>query len=470
MIKNLLLSSGMSFFLSFSSLILISRVFELDFIADVKSVTLFIGWISTILSFQIHTAFLYFYGKKGYDDNRFFVLIFTLISLLSIISSTVFYFLIDYVYESITLNNIGKFTFSLICATNLIFISSPAIFSALKETESLTKFTIGYLIASLISLVITWLLKLDVNDYALIQLLLQITSIFISPWKRFIHRYLINIRSFSLIGYYAVYIYARNISFSGFLDTISSKVDKFFAAKFTSQFIFAKYAVLSFENPLINVLLSSYGIKLIKTYQNGISKNYQEFVKEWRSLVKIITFTCFPIGLFFFHYAEDVVMFIFGERYLSGVDVFKFYSLVCFVRFAPFQIILRIENMTKLNVVISSIFVVSSVSICSAIIYYELDYVYLGSSYLVGWFLFNFFAVIFANRYCSINPLDILCLDIVVPRIILSALSLALVVFIGNENLLTNVFVFGISTLILFLITDEYIRGLFKLLFKGPMP
>lgn len=468
MIRSLLLSSGMSFILSFTTLVFISRGFELAFVADVKSTTLLIGWISTVISFQIHSAFLFFYGKKGHDNEQLFIFTITSIILLSLLGGFLFFYLVDVFYSSGTLSFSGKIAFSFICVANLFFIVSPSIYVALNRNVSLTKFTFCYLFSVLLSLTISWFFEFDINTHAFIQLAFQILSILLSPWFDFFSRYLKLIKLNSFIWCSNVVTYARNLSMASFLDNISNKVDKFTAVKFTEQSIFAKYSVLSFENPLINVILSSYGVKLLKSYQNGIGRDYDSFVIEWRNSVRVLTFICFPIGMFFFYFSEPVVLFIFGERYIDSLNVFKIYSLVCFVRFAPFQVILRLENLTIINIVISFLFFMTSLLISVSVIFFDMPYEYLAFSYLIGWLIFNLSAIYFSWRYCEVKIVDLICFDICMHRLFLCLVTLVIIVSLNIDALIINITLYGVIYLIMNMVFDKEVRNLILIFIKRP--
>lgn len=434
MIKNLLVSSGLSFILSFGVLIITSRLFEFNFIADIKAVTLLSGWLSTILTFQIHTAFLYFHDKGKYEKDDYIVFTFMFILVLAILSSISFFLLFDFFYFSLSISTYGKLFFGISCAFNMIFLISPTIFTAQNIIKNLPGFTICYMMSSVISIICSYVFQLSINTYSIIQCLLQFLVFAYSPWR---HIYLDSLRKiylFKFFRYKEVFEYSKTISLANILDSMSSKIDRFFAAKFYSQLLFAKYSILSFENPLVNVLLSSFGIKLLKTYNLGISVCLTEFEKEWLNTIKLITFITFPIGIFMIWKADYFVSYIFGERYLNGALIFQIYSFVCFFRYAPFQVILRIENLVKYNVLISFSFVVVAIIISLIVIYFDFGYEWLSLSYLVGWIVFNLYSIFIILRKTDLTLNNLVAKKVYFVRLFQCLFAMFLSMFLTEEK------------------------------------
>jgi len=459
MVRNLVLGSAASFVVSFLTLIIVARLFSLEFVSEVKAVTLYGGLFSTILTCQIHSAFLYYYNKNEMNNSYIKVVAFLSILFLSVITGLSFYLAFPYLYESSLLNPTGRFFFSLTVSFNLLFIMSPAIFTAQDNSKSIPLFMFFYSVSSLTSLLLSYFFGMDINSYAALYAVLLFVTIFCSKWKSYIYFAIVNLSFFLVSCSSAFFGYAKRVTISNFFDSLADKIDKVFAAKFYSQNLFAKYSVLCFENPLVNILLNSFGIGLIKKFPQGISEQSESFMEEWERTIRSITFITYPIAAFLFFNAEWFVGIVFGERYLDSVGIFKVYALVALVRPAPFQALLRMEGLVQFNVYISSSFFCIALLISTVAVLFDYPIIYLSLAYFGGWILFNFLAVYFFIKLRSVEVFKILGVGVCIVRVLQSFLLCYLLKLFFPENQFVSMMFFGCFYLVIVLFFDKHIRG-----------
>jgi len=420
MVKHLVFGSGASFLVSFVSLILVARIFSFDFISDIKAVALYGGLFAGILSLQVHSAFLYFYKPEVVKSKEIKIFAFFWIFLLSLSAGILFYFFFPIFYSSASLSPTGVFFFSISIVYNMLFIVTPTIFTATNNSTKAPFFMFMYSIGALLSLAIVFFLELNINAYSVIYVGIITMVFYRSIWREFFIFTVLNLGKSP--NYKPSYFisYAKNLTFANFFESIGDKLDKIFASIFFSQSAFAKYSVLCFENPIVNILLNSFGIVLVKTFPNGVSKSKNDFEVYWDETIRSITFLNFPIAFFMFFNADWFIELFFGQRYIDGSVILQIYALVSIVRHAPFQALLRMEGLSHLNVVLSMAFVAISITILSVTIVFDYPLIVLPLSYMGGWIVFNFLAIYFFCRATLFGFADIFSWNIWIVRILQS--------------------------------------------------
>lgn len=458
MIKNLLLGSSLSFFISFITLIVSARLFPLEFVADIKAVTLYGSWIAIVMSFQLHHAFLYYHNKETVNTQKLQLITINLLMLSAVLASITFAILFKFFYDISNFTLSGLVSFSVNVGFNLLFITSPTIFYSLGFSNRLPAFVFSFTSSNLIALLITYIFKLDINGYAFLQCALLFVAIIISNWRKLIIDAFksLNKNLFEIPKDY--FRYAKNVSISSFFESLADKVDKFFSSVFLSKQVFAQYSVLCFENPLVNILLSSYGIALVKKYKDIEKKNFKEFYKYWSEMIRIITFFTFPIAAFLFLKAEWFVSFIFGERYIEQTAVFKIYIIIAFLRFAPFQILLKMNNLVRYNILISLFFLLMSIIICSLTVLLELNGYYFAFGYLGGWFIYNLTAIYLVKKHVGLDLWALIPVHILLNRIMHCSFAVLVLIMNPYTNPLVDIVLFATAYILVIFIFDKTMR------------
>lgn len=420
MLKHLLISSTMSFVISLLSLIVTARIFPLEFIADFKAATLYSGLISTILTFQFHSSLLYFTGKNNntYIKDDIKILTLQILFTLATFSSIIFFFLFPLLYDAMGLNKSGLILFSIFTFFNFLFVVSPAIYAAFTFVNKLTIFMLGYALSSLLSLLITYFLSKDINFYITLNITLLFLVFIFSKWFSLVKLLCVNGFKCNIHGKTKFFLFAKKISISSFFDTMSDKIDKIFVAKIFTAKQFANYSVLCFENPLINILLNSYGIKILNQFGTDALVDWEEFKKSWDRLNKNIVTITYPIAALLFFNSNWFISFLFGPRYTEYEMIFCIYTLVALVRPAPFQILLKMIGEVSFSIIISATFLFASIVTLSLLYFFEMDVIYYPLAYFIGWFCFNIFAIYFFSKKQGVSYFSICLYDVYLPRII----------------------------------------------------
>lgn len=460
MIRNLVMGSGANFLIAFSSLILLARLFPLEFISDVKSITIYGGWFSLVFTCQVHSAFLFYHNRPGSDSVS--IQAFTLVFLLGAASlcGLSFFFVFPNLYYPAGIDRTGLVAFSALVGLNLLYAVSPAIMTAKGSSRKLPALMFLYPAMALGALLISWQLSLSVNHYAILAVTLSAAVLITSEWRRYV---IFACRNFplALSGYrHAFGGYSLKISWSIFFESLGSRVDKILASRFFGSAAFAKYSVLCFENPLVSVLLNSYGLVLVKKFQGGISGREEEFLEAWARLVRVVSFMTFPVSIFIFFHHERFISAVFGSRFLEAGGVLKVYLAVSLIRYAPFQALLRLEGAVHYNVIMSMCFFLSSLVAASAVLAVGLGWEFLAASYFSAWLIFNGLALFFFSRVSSISIARILTFDLWFTRTAQCVIAGLLGIITSPSNIYVSLVVSFITYLAIVLYFDPVIRSL----------
>ena len=459
MIRPLIAGSAISTIIGFVSLFAMARLFSLEFISDAKSVTLIGGWVSLVLTFQVHSTFLYFFGKNPDKDQSFRVATIAITFVMAIVAAVVFYSIFDLLYEPTEISNLGMIAFSTQVGTNLLFNVSPAIFAALGDGIKLPRFMASYAFAPLLTLCVSYIFSFDINQYALLLMILSLASVFASKWFGYILHALRKGLVFALKGYSRHHIrHSLKISLSIFFESIAEKADKFLVAKLYEPIVFAKYSVLNFENPLVGFLLNSHGLAIVREFQRGASTEEERFSTYWADLVGKVSLFTFPSSLFLAYHGTWFISLMFGEKFLDYTAILQVYLLTTIIRYAPFQALLRMEGIISKNIVCAILFAASILATIAYIYINQIDSTFLAVGYFVGWFSFNSAACYFFVRRTHISLKLVLAPSVWLSRVVQVGLSIGLAEII-TSNIWANAAIFSLAYITINFTFDRQARA-----------
>jgi len=454
---HLLTGTGLSYVFSVISLVLIARLFPFGFISDVKAVIIHSGWLSTVFSFQLHAGYLYFSGKTKYPEElkSFFNLA---VAVLFVICSGIFYLMYPLLYRSDDVSRWGLLAFSIFCGVNMVYIMTPSVFVANGLSDKVPIFMFKYASANFAAILASYIFKLGVNGYAITQTTLLLLVVCTSEWKSNAKGMFERIERFKYGNAAELLKYSLKLNTSTIFEILADRVDKVVVSIFFSKVLFAKYTVLSLENPFVPMMLNSYGITLVKRYKYGIEENKSVFINDWKNMIKIVTFITFPVSIFCIFESEAIVRIVFGERYLDLGVIMSIYMLVSLVRYAPFQVLMRIEGMVFNNVKMAIMFFLTSVIVCFLLLMNNVALKYLPLTYLGGWIAFNTMALYYFKKSSNIHLSKILCFDVWASRIIYCILALTISRYISYGKVLEMIIIYSMTYLILTYSFDSYLR------------
>ncbi|MDR7073319.1 polysaccharide biosynthesis C-terminal domain-containing protein [Fictibacillus barbaricus] len=157
----------------------------------------------------------------------------------------------------------------------------------------------------------------------------------------------------------------KQIKYAGTLAITSSigywgwEIDKLFVSKLYSPTDYAIYIAGATEIPFVNTLITSTSTILIPIisvlYREG---KFKEISIEWTEAIKNNAIFILPIFLFSFFYAEFIILFLYGKKFLGSILFFRIYMIVTPLRIMTYGTITQAIGRTKINFYVALAFLI----------------------------------------------------------------------------------------------------------------
>lgn len=138
----------------------------------------------------------------------------------------------------------------------------------------------------------------------------------------------------SNISYKQVFKYTLPIMFAGIWGTIISSTDQFFISRYFGNEVFADFANGSLELPFVGMIISAGSVILAPIYskQNfDQGKNpKEETMRLWLSVFSKTVKLIYPVVVFFFCFADIIMILLYGEIYRTSGVFFQIKLIVNF--------------------------------------------------------------------------------------------------------------------------------------------
>jgi len=142
--------------------------------------------------------------------------------------------------------------------------------------------------------------------------------------------------------------YGLPLGGSVMIGTARRYIDQFIVATFYNPVNFAVYSRGAFELPFVAILpyaLSSLMIPRISEYH--AAGNRAGILHLWSESMWKVSLLFFPLFVFAFMFAEQIVTLLFTAEYLECVTIFRIYLLLLPVRIASYRTILQATGQTR---------------------------------------------------------------------------------------------------------------------------
>ena len=131
------------------------------------------------------------------------------------------------------------------------------------------------------------------------------------------------------------------------IGTLNTEIDKLYIGYVTNTENLAVYTNAAKELPIYIIASSVSAIMMPQIIQMIKSEKAKEAVIKWKSSIELsFIVTCFLVcGIFV--YSKEAMMFLYSEKYLSGVTIFRIYTLNLLLRVTYFGMFLNALGRTK---------------------------------------------------------------------------------------------------------------------------
>ena len=213
--------------------------------------------------------------------------------------------------------------------------------------------------------------------------------------------------------------------FSSTIFLIFTNVDKMIVSMLGGAEKFAVFSIAAIEIPFLTSVFVSVSQNLFPRLAEVNKTNPQTAFKLWFSVFKKISYLIYPILIVLIWIAKPIFVFLFTEKYSSGVVIFKIYIFLLIWRTASYSILLNASGRPQVNLLLNSIF------LCLNFIGSYVLYQYYGMtgvvwSTLVSFSLLNISILIYLRQFGQFLKL------IKGDKILLSLMITLILSFIGS--------------------------------------
>ncbi len=144
-----------------------------------------------------------------------------------------------------------------------------------------------------------------------------------------------------------ILVFAIPMAFASLVSTINTEMDKLIIGGLTDTETLAVYANAARELPFYIFSTSISSITMPFIVKKVSKKNYSDAMELWRKSINLsFYFMCFCVSVLF-TFAPQVISVLYSDKYLTGTNVFRIYSLALLFRVTYYGMVLNSMGRTK---------------------------------------------------------------------------------------------------------------------------
>lgn len=441
-----------AYLMNMATAMLLSRFRTLDEYGTYSQLLLCVNLVTSIFMLGLPNSINFFLSKANnrYERKSFLSSYYTLSTLLSIISGLLLVFMLPYIKMYFKNPSIADFWFILAFYpwTKIILASIENILVVSYKTTIMVWFRIINSILLLVSVLVAYFYKWKFQSYMILFIICEsicalavyfIVQFFVSSFKFTISKELTK----------TIFSFSVPIGIASVIGTLNIEFDKLLISTYYDANFMAIYTNASRELP-VTLLTTSVTAAilphLVKKLQNG---KVSETLTLWRKSMQLLYIIICFIATALFVYAPEVLGFLYSEKYLAGVGIFRIYCFLLLLRFTYFGMILNATGKTKY---------ITFSSVCSLVINVILNYYF----YMIWGFTGPAMATVVSQLVSA--SIQLICssrlLQIKISRII----PIKELVDISIINILFGIFFYFIK---IYFPIDQYINIYVKAIVEG---
>lgn len=329
---------------------LLSRFRTLEEYGTYAQMLMVINLATSIFMLGLPNSINYFLGRANNERERahFLSVYYTVSTILTFVIAIILLLSIDLIEAYFSNPLISNFLYFLVLVPWARIISSSI--DHLLVFYSKTRFLLFYRVFNSVCLLLVVVLT-EVMDQSFAFYLLLYTTVqgIFALSVYFISSKLVNgIRiKLDILLIKNVFKFSLPIGLASIVSTVSIELDKLFISWVMDVESVALYTNAARELPVsiisasLTAVLMPHVVVLLK------EKKKEEAIKLWGSATLLAFIIIAFIVTAIYIYAEEVLVFLYSEKYLPGLSVFKVYTLVLLFRITYFGMILNATGKTK---------------------------------------------------------------------------------------------------------------------------
>lgn len=443
------LSSGMTQFLTLAfGLLLVRKLDKIDY-AVYQQGMLIIAMLIPFFAIISPISLSYFLSKAESKEEK-----------KSYVYQTIFSFIMISLFGSIVLlifkNQLGMMygndklvkyipTFSLILFFESIYQYFPYYMACIDKSKVLATFTFvfsfmktGVLFYAAFFDKTGEVLKVFLNIYAIVVSLKTISALLYTKAQ-----YVGVNLSFNNKLFYKQLIFSIPIYTMGIINAFNFNLDKNLVSMIYDPSKYAVYVNGAYQIPFVGILSNS----VISVMLPDISSRFEEgnrvvlhnIVQEFRRMIKVQYVILFSLFISLFIFSKGAVIFLFSNKYLESVPIFKIYLFMLIFQSLNLGVLLTAADRQK-DIVRAGIFMLVSNIILLVIISKTIGFNYLAFAPVCSTFLMNV-GLLFSIKkiYLQNSIFNILPLKIIIASVFIGIIVVLLFNYIYNLIMLGEV-------------------------------
>ena len=357
--KNAILLSSSKIATTFIALIssmLLSRILTITEYGTYSQMLMIINLTLTLLTMGLPNSTSYFLARADsmYERGRFLSVYLTAITLLSIMVGILLYCILPLIamYFKNSQISLFRYFFTIYPWTLVTIASISNILIAYNKMRKLLAISIVHSCVLLIPILVTKVAKLSFENYIFLLLLSQISiSIWIYVIIASLAKSYMPILKFVMLK--KILHYSLPIGLASIIGLLTIEIDKLMIGRLMDTDHLAIYANAGRELP-VTIIASSLAAVLLPQVVHFLKRDdYMHPIYLWKASIHLSYIIICFIVTFCFVFATQIMTFLYSEKYIAGVDVFRIYSLTLLLRITYFGLILNAIGRTIYILLIS---------------------------------------------------------------------------------------------------------------------
>lgn len=337
--------------ISMITAMLLSRFRTLEEYGTYSQILLVINLFTSIFMLGLPNSINYFLARAETQEDRknFLSVYYTLSTILSVIMGGALVCALPVIENYFDNPNIRGFLyfFAMYPWASVVSSSIENVLVVYKETRILMIYRVANSVTLLGSVLIVQWLGLGFSTYMVLYLAVYVVfALAVYVIVSYLSGGLRCLWDKNLI--YKIFVFSIPIGLASVVGTLNIEVDKLLIGWLMDTEQLAIYTNASKELP-VTIVASSITAVLLPKIVNMIKHNNKTgAVRLWGCATELSYIIICLIVAGVFTYAEDVLALLYSDKYMSGLSVFRVYTLVLLLRCTYFGMILNAYGMTKM--------------------------------------------------------------------------------------------------------------------------
>lgn len=396
-------------FLTMLSAMLLSRFRSLAEFGTYSQIQLIVTIAITIFAIGMPNSINYFLARAENKNKRkeFLSVYYTICTATGIVAGIFIVFLLPFFVKYFNNEDLSVYWYFLLLYpwTKIIMSGIENILVVYHNIKKLFLFKVLYGGITLFIIFVAWAIGISFFVYMIFFL---ITEVIFSLWTYIISKQEAGGLSFlfDLKIVKNILVFSLPLGLSTIISTISIEVDKLLIGYLYTTEEMAIYTNASKEMP-VSIIATSITAVLMPQLVRLLAKDKkEEAVRLWDKATQLTYIFMAFIAAVLFVFAPEVITLLYSEKYISGVDVFRVYSLVLLLRVTYFGMILNAIGKTKFIFCTSIISLALNV-ILNFVCYYILGFIGPSIATFASISIMAFIQIIYTSREIKVSIKDI---------------------------------------------------------------